>query len=700
MDYATPPQSDAGSNCSCNMRDCRAMSMSTTGARSIYTACLTMDGDHTDYFPMPSTPEGQPHRKLHEAHSSIPAATLTPDSSPTCTATVMNTANEGSFKPGKARGRQYAVEDDWRRHREQITSLYKTKRLKDVMMIMQDEHNLFATERMYKARFKEWGLQKNVTATEVQKLMQKVEEEQQRHCQRSPPSRNGRLVLDIGKDVDVKRIQKYMKRRPKGLDKLRKDRHQPLEVIKALSVDGATGRGKVSISTVKLEEQERNYYNFLTSSEWDMTGPWSPRPSLPDDVPQLLQIFIDNGFDAPYPYTYSPGGAFTLSLPSQWQRHGPSHSLDSVTSSIEAVSSRDVMMLDFALKFRVAHILLDEGSVEQGQKVIDMCLGSLALCLQQAQHTSSMSKRPATAVVLWALSAALEMMVDFKYTKKVALDQLYDRLAALCEAYQPTMAEIVRLLSRMESREQVAMIKLARQMISRALSADASYFEPCFEMYSRTVDVAISLLPPPDKVGLLHTLADEPMLPGSPTLDAWKELRIALAVVELPPFLQQEYYQFPASTWSYDLAMPSSWKSRSDKIASVLKHVSSKVESHKSAGSWQIAQELATQAASMAELAWGSDDEMTRHFRVEAEALRSPGLIPSQMVVAMESSSSPMSCSLSDISFGGPVLDNLTWQQEQFPLQGQEFYAYPPLPQWSGQMEGGLGNSYYSSMYV
>ncbi|KUI57787.1 hypothetical protein VP1G_05094 [Cytospora mali] len=700
MDYETPPPSDAGSNCSCNIRDCRAMS---TSACTIYTTCLAMNGDHTDYYPMPLTPDGEPHRKLHEAHPLRPATTLTPDSSPTCTTTVMSTASEGISNAGKARGRRYAMEDDWRRHREKITSLYKTKRLKDVMMIMEDEHNLFATERMYKARFKDWGLQKNVTATEVQKLVQKVEEEQQRHCQRSPPGQNGRLVLDIGKDVDVKRIQKYMKRRPKGLDKLRNDRHQPLEVIKALSVDGATGRGKVSISTVKLEEQEQSYYSFLTSPEWDMTGPWSPRSHLPDDVPQLLQIFIDNGFDAPYPYTYSPGEAFTLSLPSQWQRHvhghGHSHSLGSITSSIEAVSSRDVMMLDFALKFRVAHILLDEGSVEQGQKVIDMCLGSLALCLQQIQDISSMSKRPATVVVLWALSAALEMMVDFKCAKKVVLDLLYDRLVVLCEAYQPTMAEIVRLLSRMGSREQEAMIKLARQMISRALSADPSYFEPCFEMYSRTVDVAISLLPPSDKVGLLEQLAREPMLPGSPTIDAWKELRIALAVVEMPTSLQQEYYQILGTPWSYDLAMPPSWKSQRDKISSVLRHVSSKIESHKSAGSWHIALELATQAASMAELAWGSDDERTRLFRVEAEALRSPGLMPSQMV-AMGPSSSPMSCSLSDISFGGPLLDDLTWQQEQFPLQGHELYTYPPLPQWSGQMEDSLGSSYYSSMYV
>ncbi|KAH8753254.1 Clr5 domain-containing protein, partial [Diaporthe sp. PMI_573] len=54
----------------------------------------------------------------------------------------------------------YATPEGWEQHRDKIIELYKKKTLKEVLEIMEQEHNFVATERMYKARFKEWGVNK------------------------------------------------------------------------------------------------------------------------------------------------------------------------------------------------------------------------------------------------------------------------------------------------------------------------------------------------------------------------------------------------------------------------------------------------------------------------------------------------------------------------------------------------------------
>lgn len=650
--FSSPLSSDTSSNPSSSFSDCG------TNSTSVSTIYSDMSGGNRDYLSMSASP-------------------------PKCSTMEVDTAFEGNPKTCNTRRRRYATDEDWRRHRERISSLYKAKRLKDVMAIMETEHNLYATERMYKARFKEWGLQKNVTAAEVHKLMQKVEQEQQRRHQTSPYVRKGRVVLDVGDDFDVRRIQKYMKRRPKGLDKLRNDPHRPLEVIKAMSVDGCKGPGMVSIATVKLEGQGQNNDSMLTTPSSSLDLSWSPGPDVPNDITQLLQTFIDNGFDEAYAYPCSPSESLASSLSPQWQQHhGHDHSneLDRFNSSFEAVSSRDEAMLDFVLKFRVAHILLDEGFMQPGFQAISMCMDSLAVSLQRNQDTSSLNTRPATVVVLWVLSAALEMMLDFRHTKTWVLHMLYQRLTTLCAAYQPTMAEIMRQLSQLGSLEQEAMINLARQMISRALFADPSYYEPSFETYSRTVDVAVGSLSAPDKVQAMHTLANKPVLPGTPALDAWVEIRIALAMCELSPYLPQEQYPLSSSIGLCGPAMALPWHVQESKIVSAFDHISGKVQWHKSTGSWQTAQELARQAASLAEVVCGYDGEMRRRFMEEVETLRSSGQMPCSMAL-LEPSLVAMSIPLADM-FGQGHSGGSSWQQETGALHSTS------LPHWGAQLDG------------
>ncbi|KAH8742976.1 Clr5 domain-containing protein, partial [Diaporthe sp. PMI_573] len=54
----------------------------------------------------------------------------------------------------------YATPEGWERHRERITQMYLKKTLKEVLETMEQDHNFVATERMYKARLKEWDVTK------------------------------------------------------------------------------------------------------------------------------------------------------------------------------------------------------------------------------------------------------------------------------------------------------------------------------------------------------------------------------------------------------------------------------------------------------------------------------------------------------------------------------------------------------------
>ncbi|KAJ0120595.1 hypothetical protein J7T55_015324 [Diaporthe amygdali] len=429
------------------------------------------------------------------------------------------------FLTSSTRRRRYATEDDWRRHRDRMSSLYRIKRLKDVIAIMENQYQFFATERMYKARFKEWGLKKNVTTTEVHKLMEKVEEERQRR--RNLPASgeraaNERVVLDVGEDLDVKRIQKYMK-------------------------------------------------------------------------------------------------------PPFWE-----------------ASIQDEMMLDFVLKIRVAHILLDDGLTSEGMQAVNTCLDSVAFCIQEAQITSPMDTRPATSVILWALSAALDIISDFENIKQLIMHMLFQRIAASCAGYQPTMAELARQVSHIEVYGQVVMLRHARYSISRALLAGHTECQPAFETYARTVDISESLLSPGDKVRALCTLAKDSTVHGSPFLDAWMETRIALSVSDASSPDRESFGSHGTSM------SPSQHTRGNNKVAAVLGLIAGNIEWHRAVGNWKLVQQLERRSESIAQTARGYIGEATRESKEELEFPKPPEQV-ARVLTLMEPSMSHMT--LPEVTF-------------------------------------------------
>lgn len=613
MAPSLPLPSESPSDWSSNLSDSGASSPSSTAA------CVTTGNGYLDFYSTASPPAGAGSR--NHQHRAMPV-TILPRSG---TASSSTTQHGGSRQPpitpdGQLKShdptnsphrKRYATEDDWRGHKDRISSLYRIKRLKDVKTVMETQHQFFATERMYKARFKEWGLEKNVTAAKVHKLMQRVEEEQQRRRSRSSSdgrAGNERVVLDVGEDLDVKRIQKYMKRKPVGLDKLRTSSKRSLEVIKALSVDGGkggSGRVKVSIPVVKLYQQHQQSMPELSLSTFALE--WPSEPELPSDVIGLLQAFIDNHFDCPYPFASSSSSSCTRTGPSKWQPQGqyPSNPVDPFMSSFTQVSRHDETMLDLVLNFRIAQTLLNDGLASEGMQTINACLESLAFCVQQAQHISPFDTRPATELILWALSVASDLMSDFKHSKKLVQHTLLQRMTTLCAAYQPTMAELTRRTSQLGSSGQVAMLKLARCSISQALFVATAY-QPAFEIYSKTVSIAESPLSAGDKVETLQRLATDPVVHTSPVLESWMEVRIALSVHEASsPFVD--------SLGSYGTTTSPSWHVQGyDRMAEVIGTLAGRVEWHKAAGNWQVAQQLERYYGLIVQTVWGYNENASQ----------------------------------------------------------------------------------------
>lgn len=526
------------------------------------------------------------------------------------------------------RGRKYVKEEkDWIQHRDRIAALYDGKTLKAVMAIMERDHGFVATERMYKARFKEWGLKKNVTAAEVHNLMHVME---QASTQCLPEVGNVTTVLELGKDIDVKKIQKYMKRRPVGLKKLFQDPKRPLDKIKALNVDngkGRSGRGKVSIATAKLKDQQQlPHFHTMTPPGSGLTMPWSPESTLldglPHDVMRLLQMVVDHDLSAPHLYAYSPPLPASPASSFLWQ---PQDQIIEAHpgSPLNDGWTPDEVMLSFTNRLRVAHMLLDDGLPRESFEVANMCLNLLSTRFQQTQGVDNQAT---CMVLLYAFTAALEMAACFNH--RDVLHSLFQHINILYAAQQPRMAEIAKRLPQLDHLQQVSTLKLARQMMSGAALGYSGYENPGYEVYSRTVDIAIGLSTPGEKLRALRTLASDLVVKETPLMSMWLEKRIALAVGDAPWAAQQQGLLSSVSLWEH---------SGESKMAIVLYYGSDCIERFKAAGDWEQVHKWATEAEWVALISLGYGHELVRKFRNDLEDVRSPMLNHSNGLPSLDS---------------------------------------------------------------
>lgn len=533
------------------------------------------------------------------------------------------TTSSGSSPPSplsrarsQCKGSGYVDPPDWAPHRELIRVLYlvEKKKLQDVQEYMEVKCGFKATERMYKQRLRDWGFFKNITMKVLKKLVEIIMDAE----------RAGQVAeLDSGTMI---KAMKYIKRSKPTSPERSATLKKWAVIIRPYAVEavkGRSGRAKVSNPSLKLEKRR--------SPPSHPAMPWSPNAymaeGVPDEMTQLLQAFVSEELhETPRPYPYSSMPFTTATMPastSHWHSEGSgqSPSLGAQTgSAFEAPSELEEAMLDFTIRLRYANILLDDGLTELAQQLVNECLDTLSHWFQRTHNTDT---KAATTVLLYALSAALEMAVDFDHLN--VLHMLFQHINRVCAGQHPTMAEIAGRMPQFDRNVQIAMLKLARQTISRAWFWYPGSQNPGFGYYSAAVDISISPSNPERKLHDLCDLVNSANNPQTAYFTMWMDARIAAAVSDAPMAAQQQGIWNPSDEAASAFL---NWKHpiQAKKFLVALSYLAGRVRVHKAARNWEVAEKVARETARIVEMGWGPDDAVTREFREEADSVKSPGL--------------------------------------------------------------------------
>ncbi|KAM0796927.1 hypothetical protein BDR22DRAFT_975663 [Usnea florida] len=99
----------------------------------------------------------------------------------------------------------WVSKDDWIKHQTLIGQLYRQQPLAEVMTFMQQEHSFRATEKMYKTRIKQWGLDKKHKENEMRAIVRKT---------KTLDSQGKSALFRVrGRPVDYKDVVSFFKRK-------------------------------------------------------------------------------------------------------------------------------------------------------------------------------------------------------------------------------------------------------------------------------------------------------------------------------------------------------------------------------------------------------------------------------------------------------------------------------------------------------
>ncbi|KAI0173556.1 Clr5 domain-containing protein [Hypoxylon sp. FL1284] len=180
----------------------------------------------------------------------------------------------------------WATTDDWATQRPYITTLCmsildENRTLKEIMKIMQEEHQFFATVRMYKARFQKWGIEKKIKAEEAVEIFR----QQTARAAAGKPT----VAYIRGRRIDPDRLQRY------------RYRAAPLVSKKILNVEKGTDEQHSSrISQVVCRTPSPSPSPDATDSNLSIS-PRMEEPTelkVPHECMQILRNFIHGAFDS------------------------------------------------------------------------------------------------------------------------------------------------------------------------------------------------------------------------------------------------------------------------------------------------------------------------------------------------------------------------------------------------------------------
>src|SRR2546423_4672304 len=124
-----------------------------------------------------------------------------------------NTPLEDSKAPrehDKPRPKKSVSGQEWETYRNIIQDLYSRMTLRQVMAYMADTYNFLATQRMYKTRLSQWGLNKYMKSRDMKNLVQQIQ---------------GSKISDLpaefeidGKHISRSKVARFAKRQGQALD--------------------------------------------------------------------------------------------------------------------------------------------------------------------------------------------------------------------------------------------------------------------------------------------------------------------------------------------------------------------------------------------------------------------------------------------------------------------------------------------------
>ncbi|KAL8915785.1 MAG: hypothetical protein Q9172_006665 [Xanthocarpia lactea] len=171
-----------------------------------------------------------------------------------------------------------APKQDWVKHRTLITHLYGKMALPKVMQHMTKEHGFITSERAYKRRIKEWGLDKKNKENEMRAIVRKYAERKANH-----KSSEFRVR---GQDVDYREMVRYFARKGVSIDEVmarRKTSATPEAVICFTPVTAPIATPSVFAIPEAIFAAIRDYMNgSFDSGTWIKNHPTKACYSIKD----------------------------------------------------------------------------------------------------------------------------------------------------------------------------------------------------------------------------------------------------------------------------------------------------------------------------------------------------------------------------------------------------------------------------------
>lgn len=571
------------------------------------TACGTDVGSPITppvlYSALPATLPEQPPHQSFTSYPREMAASSNPDSSSPSPPTT-----------------KHPDPSDWISFRDIITTLWKgdNRSLSEVEQIMGEKYNFNASSRMYKQRLKEWNVGKNVTTKVLDTILKDLE---------FAESNGGRRETD---KEEAKSVTRYLKRsKPTVPEEVLRKEKLMLYFEPYLPIDDGKdrpSRGKSS-SSVRAEKPSSSWVKAerRQSPSSHPAMPWSPGAMNT----QMLPGFVNQEYHTMPPFLYSSSQApFTaptgLPAPAQpWQPERPDQQHPTLAQHmaplLEPTSALDQHMLDFTIRLRYANILLDDGLDNVAANVMNQCLDMVSSCLPPTPNTNN---KTTTVVLLYVLSAALEMAVNFDHLR--VLHTLFQHMNHACAGKDAATAEIAEGMPQLGRDDQIGALKRMRDMVSRASFGYLGSLHPVlFGVYSQAVDISIGNTPPGNKLHELRALSNSPSVLRSAYLTMWLDARMAAAVSDNLMAAEKQ------GIWTNECSDEHSmvffdWRhpKESKKILVALAYLDGRVRYHKNNNHWDIAARMAGDAANFLETGWprgpANAIAMARKFREEA----------------------------------------------------------------------------------